>query len=268
MNILKKPLAPITDKAWDEILLQSERVIHTFRTGRKIADVTGPLGIDFGAVSTGELLIPSKQSAEGVQIGIREVVPVMEARKSFELNRWELDNASRDVANLDLNPLEKAVQQMASFEDLCLYYGFDNSIAPGLANANKHKPVKAKMQTTDFLHTLATQVANLQKDGVEGPYTLIFPDEVWAVLVSNSLNYPLKTLVKEITAGTIITHPVNKDIFLVSERGGDFELHLGQDISIGYEDHDKEKVNLFVTESFIYQIHSPEAVRIIQPQKK
>lgn len=267
MNILKKPLAPIADKAWEEILLQSERVINTFQTGRKFADVSGPKGIEFGAISTGKLRVPSNQSVEGVQIGIREVVPVLEVRKSFELNRWELDNASRDMSDLDLGALEKAAQQVASFEDQCLYYGFDNSIAQGLANTH-NKPVKAKMETRDFLHKLATQVISLQKDAVEGPYALILPDEVWSALVSDSVNYPLQTLVKEITSGTIITHHVNQDSFLVSERGGDFELHLGQDISIGYENHDKEKVNLFFTESFVYQIHSPEAVRMIQAQKK
>jgi uncharacterized linocin/CFP29 family protein len=265
MNILKKALAPITEKAWEEIELQSERIIEEFLTGRQIADVNGPKGIELGAVSTGRLLVPSNQAKESINIGIREVIPIIEVRKPFSLDLWELDNASRNAEDLDLTTLEKAAQQIASFEDEALYYGFDNHIASGLINATNAKPVKVKVNITHFLQVLAEQVNSLQISGVEGPYSLVLPDKVWAKLVADSTAYPLPLLVKGVTGGNIIIHHHNKDIFLVSERGGDFELHLGQDISLGFEGHDTKKVKLFYTESFTYQIHGPEAVRILQP---
>jgi uncharacterized linocin/CFP29 family protein len=267
MNILKKNLAPITEKAWEEIELQSERIIREFLTGRKIADVSGPKGIGLGAISTGRLLIPSDQSKEGINFGLREVIPIIEVRKTFTLDLWELDNASRSAENLDLSALEKAAQQIAAFEDEALYYGFDSNIAVGLMNAAESKPVKVKVHTTDFLKALAEQVNSLQINGVEGPYTLVMPDKVWASLVADSTAYPLTLLLKGVTVGDLIIHHHNTDIFLVSERGGDFELHLGQDISLGFEGHDAKKVKLFFTESFAYQIHAPEAVRILQPVK-
>lgn len=267
MNILKKALAPITEKAWEEIEMQSERIIKEFLTGRKIADVNGPKGIELGAISTGRLMVPSNQSKEGIHFGIREVIPIVEVRKPFSLDLWEIDNASRNAEDLDLSALEKAARQIASFEDEALYYGFDNNIATGLINAKASEPVKVKVNTTDFLQVLAEQVNSLQIDGVEGPYTLVLPDKVWAKLVADSTAYPLSLLLKGVTGGNLIIHHHNKDIFLVSERGGDFELHLGQDISLGFEGHDTKKVKLFFTESFAYQIHGPEAVRILQPVK-
>lgn len=267
MNILKKTLAPITEKAWEEIEMQSERIIKEFLTGRKIADVNGPKGIELGAISTGRLMVPSNQSREGIHFGIREVIPIVEVRKPFSLDLWEIDNASRNAEDLDLSALEKAARQVASFEDEALYYGFDNNIATGLINARTSEPVKVKVNTTDFLQVLAEQVNSLQIDGVEGPYTLVLPDKVWAKLVADSTAYPLQLLLKGVTGGNLIIHHHNKDIFLVSERGGDFELHLGQDISLGFEGHDTKKVKLFFTESFAYQIHGPEAVRILQPVK-
>ncbi|MGW8314183.1 MAG: family 1 encapsulin nanocompartment shell protein [Bacteroidales bacterium] len=265
MNILKKTLAPITEKAWEEIELQSERIIQEFLTGRKIADVNGPHGIGLGAISTGRLLIPSNQSKQGINFGIREVIPIVEVRKPFSLDLWEIDNASRNAEDLDLSALEKAARQIASFEDEALYYGFDNNIAKGLVHANDVKPVEVKVNTTDFLQALSEQVNSLQMSGVEGPYTLVLPDKVWAKLVADSTAYPLPLLLKGVTGGNLIVHHHNKDIFLVSERGGDFELHLGQDISLGYEGYDTKKVKLFFTESFAYQIHGPEAVRIMNP---
>lgn len=264
MNILKNDLAPITENAWNEIESQSKRVLNEYLTGRKISDVIGPSGIELGAISTGRLLIPSDQSKEGVNIGIREVIPLIEVRKPFTLDLWELDNASRGARDLDLGVVEKAVQQIAGFEDQCLYYGFDNSIAPGLLNAVKERSPKVKLNTSDFLSLVAEQVSSLQQNAVEGPYTIVLPDKVWTKLVGDSTSYPFKLLLKDIIGGDIIIHHHNKDIFLISERGGDIELHLGQDISLGYEGHDQKKVKLFYSESFTYQIHGPEAVKILQ----
>jgi uncharacterized linocin/CFP29 family protein len=212
-------------------------------------------------------MVPSNQSKEGINFGIREVIPLVEVRKPFTLDLWEIDNASRNAEDLDLSALEKAAQQIASFEDEALYYGFDNNIATGLMNATEVKPVKVNVTITDFLHALAEQVNSLQINGVEGPYTLVLPDKVWARLVADSTAYPMDMLLKGVTGGNLIIHHHNKDIFLVSERGGDFELHLGQDISLGFEGHDTKKVKLYFTESFAYQIHGPEAVRILQPIK-
>ncbi len=42
-------------------------------------------------------------------------------------------------------------------------------------------------------------------------------------------------------------------------RGGDFELTVGQDTSIGYLDHDDANVHLYLEESFTFQIFTPEA---------
>ena len=264
MNILKKNLAPITEKAWNVIEEQSDRVLKEYLTARKLVDINGPKGIELGAISTGKLNVPSNQSKEGIQIGIREVIPLMEVRKSFSLDLWELDNASRNAEDIDLKPLEKAAKQIASFEDLCFYHGFDNQIAPGLINVMEGKIVKVKVNHADFLKTVAEQIAILQQNAVEGPYSIVLPDKVWTALVSSSNAYPFRLLLKDIIGGEMYIHHTNTDIFLVSERGGDFELHLGQDISLGYEGFDNKKVKLFYSESFTYQIHSPDAVRVLQ----
>ncbi len=198
MNILKKDLAPITGQAWDEIELQSERVIKEFLTGRTFADVNGPKGIDLGAISTGRLKIPPNQHIEGVNVGIREVMPLIEVRKPFTLDLWELDNSSRSADDIDLSSLEKAAQQMAAFEDQCLYYGVKYTDSPGLLNAMEGKPMKVSPDTSDFMRAVAEQLASFKKEAVEGPYTMILPDQVWIELVSNSTAYPFLKLLKEI----------------------------------------------------------------------
>ncbi len=45
---------------------------------------------------------------------------------------------------------------------------------------------------------------------------------------------------------------------VVSLRGGDFELTVGQDFSIGYLDHDAESVTLYLEESLTFRSTGPE----------
>jgi uncharacterized linocin/CFP29 family protein len=42
-------------------------------------------------------------------------------------------------------------------------------------------------------------------------------------------------------------------------RGDDFELIVGQDISIGYLSHDQAKVTLYLEESVTFRLLSPQA---------
>ena len=46
---------------------------------------------------------------------------------------------------------------------------------------------------------------------------------------------------------------------VVSQRGGDFLFESGQDLSIGYLDHDRETVSLYLEESFSFHVATPEA---------
>ncbi len=266
MNILKKALAPITDKAWNEITEQAERITKEYLTGRKIVDIDGPNGLEYGAISTGRLTVPPNQSKTGVNYGIREVVPLLEIRKPFTLDLWEMDNASRDAADIDLSNLEDAAKEIAGFEDRVLYYGFNEINAPGLINAVEGKVESVDLNAEKFTRIIAEQVVKLRQRAVEGPYSLVLPADVWTKLTSQSSTYPVIRQLKDIIGGDVIIHHENKDIFLVSERGGDFELSIGQDLSIGYDGHDNDKVKLYFTESFMFRIIGPEAFTVLKPQ--
>lgn len=46
---------------------------------------------------------------------------------------------------------------------------------------------------------------------------------------------------------------------VLSVRGGDFVLTVGQDLSIGYKLHEAREIELFFTESFTFQVLEPAA---------
>ncbi len=62
-----------------------------------------------------------------------------------------------------------------------------------------------------------------------------------------------------ITGGPVLWAPAVDGAVVVSLRGGDFELVVGQDFSIGYLDHDADGVTLYLEESVTFRAISPEA---------
>ena len=60
--------------------------------------------------------------------------------------------------------------------------------------------------------------------------------------------------------GGLIASTHLKSPVLVSARGGDFEMSLGQDIAIGYSAHSTRTVSLYFTESFTFRVFEPRAV--------
>lgn len=54
--------------------------------------------------------------------------------------------------------------------------------------------------------------------------------------------------------------PGVRGALVVSLRGGDFLFEVGQDLSVGYDTHDAEQVQIYLEESFTFHIATPEAV--------
>ena len=65
--------------------------------------------------------------------------------------------------------------------------------------------------------------------------------------------------VRRLLEGPIVWAPGVDGAAVLSVRGGDFELTVGQDFSIGYLDHTPTTVRLYLQESFTFRVLSPEA---------
>jgi uncharacterized linocin/CFP29 family protein len=50
---------------------------------------------------------------------------------------------------------------------------------------------------------------------------------------------------------------------VVSKRGGDFLLDVGQDFAIGYTNHNAEQVTLYLEESFSFRVTEPQAAVVL-----
>ena len=57
-----------------------------------------------------------------------------------------------------------------------------------------------------------------------------------------------------------LSGPHKGEAYMISQRWGDLELILGQDLSTGYEKHGQTSVTLYIAESFTFRILEPTAV--------
>jgi uncharacterized linocin/CFP29 family protein len=260
MNLLKKELAPLTDAAWKEITECVKSVKKNYLTARKVVDIDGPHGMDHAAASTGRLALPRTTKKDGINYGIREVLPLIEVRKPFELDIWELDNIERGAMDIDLDTLEEATKQITRFEENVVYKGLKTVGIKGLENSTFYPMTLMGDKVENLLKLIGEQLNKLRANNVEGPYSMILTEKLWLEIINISHGYPVISRLKDILGGQVFVNDHTDKSYLLSERGGDYELTLGQDLSVGYDSHTSRKVKLFLTESFTFRVLSPEAV--------
>ncbi len=71
--------------------------------------------------------------------------------------------------------------------------------------------------------------------------------------------YPVLDHVKRLVDDKIIWAPAIDGACVLTTRGGDFDLHIGQDVSIGYSSHTDTVVRLYLQETFTFLLLTAES---------
>ena len=95
------------------------------------------------------------------------------------------------------------------------------------------------------------------RGGRETPQELV--DEISHRYAAIGGRSPLLEITRNMVGGPITWSPVLQGGLLLSTRGGDFELTLGQDLSLGYAGHSRDQVELYLTESVTFRVIEPAA---------
>jgi uncharacterized linocin/CFP29 family protein len=260
MDILKRSMAPITDAAWSIIEGQAKSILSGNLSGRKLVDFQGPKGLDFAAVNLGTLRIGNADAAKGVTWGVREVQPLVEVRISFALDIWDLDNVSRGSLTPDVSAVDAAARKMAAFEETAVYKGFEAGGIKGILPASPNKAVPLPKEAAQLPEAVESAILAVERHGIGGPYALVLGTKTYQMLmVGDEKGYPLRKRIDDMVRGGIHWSPVVEGGVLISRRGGDYMFTSGLDLSIGYHSHTTKKVELFLTESFTFQVIEPAA---------
>jgi uncharacterized linocin/CFP29 family protein len=253
VDLLKRHHAPITPEAWRQIDDEAKRVLQLNLAGRKLVDFDGPHGWQYAAVNTGHLTIRT-DGGLGVPWGVRGVVPLIEIRVPFELPMMELDNASRGAV-LDLPAVVSAAEKAAHAEDTAIFHGFKAGGIEGIIPSSPHPAITIPDEYADYPSIVVDAVETLRRGGVNGPYALALGPRGYAGLAQAAEDgYPIRERVEHFLDGPLVLAPQVDGAVLLSHRGGDFQLSVGQDLSIGYAGHDRETVYLYLTESFAFRV--------------
>lgn len=259
MNNLHRDLAPISDAAWAKIEEEAARTLKRHLGGRKVVDVLGPKGVDHAAVGTGHTQ-RIDGPAEGVSALRREVKPLVEFRVPFTLTRDAIDDVERGSKDSDWEPLKEAARRIAFAEDRAIFDGYAAGGIRGIREEASNAPVTLPKAVMDYPEAVAKAVSRLRLAGVEGPYALILGQDAYTNASGGSEDgYPIHEHLERLVDGGIFWAPGIAGGLVLSMRGGDFELELGQDLSIGYQGHTGTAVTLYLQESMTFRALTAEA---------
>ncbi|MBB6093183.1 putative linocin/CFP29 family protein [Povalibacter uvarum] len=260
MNDLLRPLAPISADAWKEIDAEASRTLKVLLAARQLVDFNGPLGWDTAAVSLGRAEKLSPPIQEGVASRVRLVQPMVEIRIPFEVQREELEAVARGAKDPDLDSVRNAARAAAVAEDRAIFQGYDAARIDGIFRASAPQSLTIPDSFEAYPDVVAEATHRLRSEGVNGPYGIALGPRCYTGLTrSTSRGYPVIDHVRELLDGPIVWAPAADGAVVMSLRGGDFELSVGQDFSIGYLDHTSTSVLLYLQESFTFRVLSPEA---------
>jgi uncharacterized linocin/CFP29 family protein len=265
MDIFKRELAPIPAEAWTEIDAQATRSLKAILSARKVIDVTGPMGPDFPGVPEGRLEYPDQTSDTGLKYGIHKVHHLVETRIPFTLDINEMDNAVRGAKDLDLSNLERAALDIALFEESVVYHGLPDANIRGLKQCVGHECLTIGATPEGLLEAIAEGLTVFAGRSVDGPYSFVVGPKLWSRMSAHLQGYPVKMQAENILGGQVLLSPYlsgayENEAFMISQRGGDFEIILGNDLAIGYDSHDNTTVKLYFMESFTFRILETAAV--------
>jgi uncharacterized linocin/CFP29 family protein len=260
MNDLLRAQAPISATAWKAIDAEATRTLKVLLAARRLVDFKGPLGWETSALSLGraEKLSPSLQ--EGVASRIRQVLPLVEIRIPFEIQREELEAIARGADDPDLDVVRNAARAAAIAEDRAIFQGYAAAGIEGIFQACTAQHLTIPDSFEAYPDIVAEATHRLRSEGVNGPYGIALGPRCYTGLTrSTSRGYPIIEHVRELLDGPIVWAPAADGAVVLSLRGGDFELAVGQDFSIGYLDHTGTSVLLYLQESFTFRVLCAEA---------
>lgn len=260
MNSLHRELAPISSAAWAEIEEEARRTFTTRAAARRVIDVGDPAGFELSAIGTGHTT-EVDSPADGVYARQRTVQPVLELRAPFYVTRRDVDNVDRGARDSDWEPVKEAAKRLATAEDRAVFHGAPAAGIAGIGPMSSNASLALPDEVRDYPVAVAQAISALRLAGVGGSYSLLLSAGLYtAVAETTDHGYPVRDhLGRMMLEGSIIWAPALDGALVVSERGGDYELQLGRDLSIGYVGHDDEQIELYLEETFAFRVNTAEA---------
>jgi uncharacterized linocin/CFP29 family protein len=265
MNNLHRELAPISESAWAQIEEEASRTLKRYLAARRVVDVKDAGGTTLAGIGTGHLRDVAAPG-EGIIARQREVMPLVELRVPFELSRQAIDDVERGSNDSDWQPLKDAAERIAVAEDRAIFDGYAAASIQGIRPGSSNPAMALPANVADYPGAIARALSQLRLAGVNGPYSVLLGADAYnALSAADDHGYPVLQHIKLLVNEDIIWAPAISGAVVLTTRGGDFDLHIGQDISIGYLSHGDTAVRLYLQETFTFLMLTSEAAVTLAP---
>ncbi|MDQ3763802.1 MAG: bacteriocin family protein [Actinomycetota bacterium] len=266
-HLLRK-YAPIPAAGWQQIDDEATNRLTPQLAARRLVDWSGPHGWAHSATNLGRTTsletAPPGTKSETVIARQRRVLALNEFRVSFTVECSGLQDAERGATDVDYADLDRAAHEAALIENRAVFHGWPEAGITGIVEASAHPSMTLGQDAKAYAHAIAEATDLLRQAGIEGPYALAISAEGYTrVVEATEYGYPLQEHLTRILGGDVVRAPGLDGALVVSKRGGDFILDIGQDFSIGYSRHDAELVTLYLEESFSFRVTEPDAAVVL-----
>lgn len=264
MNNLYRHLAPVSDAAWAQIEEEAARTLKRHLAGRRVVDVPEARGVGFSAVGTGHVR-QIQAPGEGIAAQQREVRALVELRVPFQLSRQQIDDVERGAADADWTPVKDAARKIAFAEDRAIFDGYAAAGIRGIREASSNTALALPANVKAYPDVIAKAISGLRLAGCNGPYALVLGADAYTAASGGSdEGYPVFHHIERVVDGGIIWAPAIEGAYVLTTRGGDFELDIGQNLSIGYLSHTGTTVDLYFQETFTFRVLTTEASVVLR----
>lgn len=128
-----------------------------------------------------------------------------------------------------------------------MFEGYAPAGIEGVRQGISNPVLKLPADVNAYPGAVKQAVSQLRLAGVNGPYALLLGAKPYAaVSASTHDGYPVLKHIRRLLDREFVWAPAIEGGMVVSTRGWDFELHVGQDISIGYLNHTEAAVRLYL----------------------
>jgi uncharacterized linocin/CFP29 family protein len=267
VNHLLRELAPITEKGWHLIDEEARQRLTPALAARKLVDFRGPHGWEHSSTNLGRTRALAEAPDDGVRAEQRRVLAISELYVPFSLARTELRDVDRGAEDIDLGALGEAAHRIATAENRAVFHGWEAAGIRGIAQASPHEPIALGKDCERYPRHIARAVDALLCAGIGGPYGLALGPRAYTRVLETAEHggHLLFDHLRKIIGGPLVWAPGVEGAVVVSQRGGDFVLELGEDLSVGYESHDADAVELYLVESLSFRALTGEAAVALTP---
>ena len=215
---------------------EAKRSLKHYLAARRLIDFDGPHGWEHSAVDLGRVTPVARARSKAFPRCGGASSRSSSSRAPFFVPRSELAAADRGADDVDLDPVIAAGRAAALAEDGLVFDGYEAADITGIIPSSPHPAVTIGDDYARYPEHVARAVAVLRAADIDGPYAVAFGDRCFTGVTETTEHggYPVFHHLREILGGPVVWGPAVDGAVVLSQRGGDFEITIGEDFSIGY----------------------------------